>query len=45
MSNVTDARQRLATKAVRADGGQIFKSLKFGSSKAFAQDWQVFFLE
>lgn len=44
MGNVADTRQRLATKSVRADGRQIFKSLELGGGKALTQDWQVFFL-
>jgi hypothetical protein len=44
MSNVANARQRLATKAIRANGGQIFEGFEFGSREAFAQYWQVLFL-
>ena len=41
MGYVTNARQRLTTKAVSANGPKIVKVLKLRSSETFAEDRQI----
>lgn len=44
MSDVTYTRKRFSTKAIGANGSQVFERFELRSGEAFTEDWKIFFL-